>query len=31
MESVPNNGSAEWKDLPTRAAAKAIHSAGRPM
>ena len=31
MESVPNNGSAEWKDLQTRAAAKAIHSAGRPM
>ncbi len=31
MESIPDNGSAEWKDLQARAAAKAIHSAGRPM
>ncbi|HUG80134.1 MAG TPA: mandelate racemase/muconate lactonizing enzyme family protein [Bryobacterales bacterium] len=31
MESIPDNGSAEWKDLQARAAAKAVHSAGRPM
>ena len=31
LESVPNNGSAEWKDLQARAAKKAVHSAGRPM
>ena len=31
LESIPNNGSGEWKDLQTRAAKKAVHSAGRPM
>lgn len=31
LESIPDNGSGEWKDLQARAGEKAVHSAGRPM
>ena len=31
LESIPDNGSREWKELQARAEKKAVHSAGRPM
>ncbi len=31
LESIPDNGSGEWKELQARAGKKAVHSAGRPM
>ena len=31
LESIPDNGSCEWKELQARAQKKAMHSSGRPM
>ncbi len=31
LETIPDNGSREWKELQARAAASPVHSGGRPL
>ena len=31
LESIPDNGSREWKELQAKAMTKVVHSSGRPL